>query len=165
MSRGSLTIEQLLIALAQAPERIAESTRGLTQAQLHAAPGPGEWSANEVLAHLRSCADVWGDCIVKILAEDRPKIRAVNPRTWIERTDYPRQKFRSSLQAFAKQRSELLAILEPLSQKDWGRQATVVGAGATLERTVEFYAQWLAEHERPHLKQIKRIADTMLGQR
>jgi hypothetical protein len=69
------------------------------------------------------------------------------------------------LQAFAKQRSELLAILEPLAQNDWGRQATVVGAGAALERTVEFYAQWLAEHERPYLKQIKRIADTMRGQR
>lgn len=164
MARGSLPIEQLLIALAEAPERIAESTHGLTQAQLQAAPGLGEWSPNEVLAHLRSCADVWGDCIVRILAEDRPKIRAVNPRTWIESTDYPRQKFRSSLQAFAKQRSELLAILEPLSPKDWRRQATVVGAGAALERTVEFYAQWLAEHERPHLKQIRRIADTIRGQ-
>jgi hypothetical protein len=26
-----------------------------------------------------------------------------------------------------------------------------------LERTVLFYAQWLARHERPHLKQIERI--------
>jgi DinB superfamily len=164
MPRSSLPIEQLLIALAETPERIAESTDRLTQAQLHTTPGLGEWSANEVLAHLRSCADVWGDCIAKIITEHRPTIRAVNPRTWIKSTDYPKQKFRSSLQAFAKQRSELLTILEPLAQKDWSRQATVVGAGAALERTVEFYAQWLAQHERPHVKQIKRIADTIRRQ-
>src|SRR5512134_2700605 len=72
----SLTIEQVLTALADAPPRIDESIVGLTETQLHAAPGPGEWSANEVLAHRRSCADVWGDCIVKILNQDTPTIRA-----------------------------------------------------------------------------------------
>jgi len=34
----------------------------------------------------------------------------------------------------------------------------VVGAGKPLERNVLFYAQWVAEHERPHLKQIQRTA-------
>jgi hypothetical protein len=29
------------------------------------------------------------------------------------------------------------------------------------ERTALFYAQWLAEHERPHVKQIGRIASTL----
>lgn len=163
MTRTSLPIKQLLVTLAETPERIAEFTDGLTQTQLHTPPGPEEWSANEVLAHLRSCADVWGDCIAKILAEHRPTIRAVDPRTWIKSTDYPKQKFQSSLQVYAKQRAELLVILEPLAQKDWSRRATVVGAGAALERTVESYAQRLARHERPHLKQIKRIANTMRG--
>ena|GEM_PF-7001279 len=27
----------------------------------------------------------------------------------------------------------------------------------TIERTVLFYAQWLASHEQPHVKQIERI--------
>ncbi|HRC77085.1 MAG TPA: hypothetical protein PLO33_15500, partial [Kouleothrix sp.] len=34
------------------------------------------------------------------------------------------------------------------------------GAGRPLERTVLFYAQWLASHERTHLKQIGRVAGT-----
>ena len=33
--------------------------------------------------------------------------------------------------------------------------------GKVLERTVLFYARWLAVHERPHLKQIVRIASTV----
>ena len=161
MPRGVMTIEQILTALAEGPPRIAEHTVGLTKAQLHAAPAPGEWSANEVLAHLRSCADVWGDCIARILQQEKPTIRAVNPRTWIESTDYPVQDFRSSLQAFTAQRTALLRVLEPLSPDAWSRSATVTGAGKALERTVYSYADWIVEHERPHVKQIKRIAGAM----
>jgi hypothetical protein len=149
---------QILIALADGPARIAEATDGLTEVRLHAAPGSGEWSANQVLAHLRSCADVWGDCIVTILNQDKPTIRAINPRTWIRETDYPEQEFRSSLQAFTAQRSALLKVLKQLNPEAWSRFATVTGAGKPLVRTVHSYAQWMAEHERPHLKQIKRIA-------
>jgi hypothetical protein len=158
MSSSLPTAEQLLAALAAAPPQIAECTAGLSAAQLRAAPAPGEWSANEVLAHLRACADVWGGCVATILGQDRPTIRAVNPRTWIKGTDYIELEFQPSLQAFAAQRAALLAVLEPLGPEDWARSATVTGAGRALERTVEFYAQWMAKHERPHLKQIQRIA-------
>jgi hypothetical protein len=30
-----------------------------------------------------------------------------------------------------------------------------------LDRTVLFYAQWLARHERTHVKQIERIVNTV----
>jgi hypothetical protein len=114
-----------------------------------------------VLAHLRACADVWGNCIVTMIAEDRPTLRAVNPRTWIKRTDYRDLEFRPSLRVFATQRADLLAVLEPLPPDGWSRSATVTGAGAVLERTVLTYAQGLARHERPHVKQIERIVNTM----
>ena len=161
MSRKPLSTEQMLTALAESPARIAELTIGLTEAQLHAAPGQGEWSANEVLAHLRSCADVWGNCMVTILNQDMPTIRAIDPRTWTRRTNYPDLEFKVSLQAFTVQRSELLAFLRPLEPEIWLRSATVTGAGKPLERTVHFYAQWLARHERPHLKQIMHIASSI----
>jgi hypothetical protein len=159
--RISLTIEQVLTLLAETPLRIAALTSGLAPAQLHAAPSHGEWSANDVLAHLRACADVWGGCIVTIIAQDTPTIRAINPRTWIKSTDYLEQEFQPSLQAFATQRTDLLAVLEPLAPEGWSRMATVTGAGKVLVRTVHTYAQWLAHHERPHIKQIERIVKTM----
>ena len=140
---------------------IAELTADLSAVQSQTAPASDEWSVNEVLAHLRSCADVWGDCIVAILAQDRPTLRAINPRTWIKRTDYREQKFGASLQAFTTQRVKLMAILEPLTPESWSRSAKITGAGAPLERSVLSYARWLALHERPHLKQIERIAKTL----
>jgi hypothetical protein len=161
MSNRSLTVEQVLTLLTETPPRLAALTAGLAPAQLHAAPNPGEWSANDVLAHLRSCADVWGSCIETILAQDKPTIRAVNPRTWIERTDYLEREFQPSLKAFTAQRSALLAVLKPLKPKAWSRSATITGAGKPLERTVHSYAERMATHERPHLKQIERIINTV----
>jgi hypothetical protein len=161
MLSRSLTIEQVLALLAETPPRIAALTADLLPAQLHAAPTHEGWSANDVLAHLRACADMWGNCIVAMIAQDRPTLRAVNPRTWIKKTDYLEQEFQPSLHAFATQRTDLLAVLAPLAPEGWARAATVTGAGAVLERTVLFYARWLAGHERPHLKQIQRIVNTM----
>jgi hypothetical protein len=50
-----------------------------------------------------------------------------------------------------------------LPPESWSRVATITEAGKPLERTVQFYAQWMATHERPHLKQIARIVNTVRG--
>ena len=161
MPSRSLTIEQILTLLAETPPRLAALTAGLEPAELHTAPNRSEWSVNDVLAHLRACAEMWGNCIAAIIAEDTPTIRAVNPRTWIKKTDYLELEFQPSLRSFAKQRTALLKVLEPLKPKDWSRTATVTGAGKPLVRTVYTYAEWLASHERPHVKQIERIVNTV----
>ena len=105
-----------------------------------------------------------GGSVARILAANHPTLRAVNPLTWIKSTDYLELEFRPSLRAFARQREDLLAILKALPQQGWTRSATVIGAGRPLERTVHFYAEWVAVHERPHLKQIKQIVETLRGQ-
>jgi hypothetical protein len=161
VSSESFTSEQALTLLAEEPARIATLAAGLTPVQLRAAPGPDEWSANDVLAHLRSCADVWGDSMRRILAEDGPTIRAVSPRTWMHQTDYPDLEFQPSLRAFSAQRADLLAMLKSLSPSDWTRTATLIGAGRPLQPTVLSYAERMAVHERTHIKQIARIVETM----
>jgi hypothetical protein len=152
-----LTIDQVLTRLEEQPESIAALTADLPRARLHRPPSGGEWSVNDVLAHLRSCSDMWGKYIAMIIAEDHPTIRAMNPTTWIKSTNYPELEFAPSFRAFAKQRAELLAFLRPLPKAAWSRSATVTGAGRPRERTVLEYARWLANHERTHVKQIARI--------
>src|SRR5713101_4053520 len=135
----SLTTEQVLTLLAATPLRLAALTADLSPEELQTRPTPDEWSANEVLAHLRACADVWGNCIMAIIAEDAPTLRAVNPTTWIKKTDYLELDFRPSLRSFTTQRADLLAVLSPLPIDVWSRAATVTGVGKVLERTVLFY--------------------------
>lgn len=98
-----------------------------------------------------------------ILAEDNPTITARNPRTWIKNTNYLEQDFQASLRAFTKQRKKFLAILEPLSPKDWARTNTLIGAGKPLQQTLLSHADGLARHERAHLKQIERTLNTLNG--
>ena len=161
MLSTSLTIERVLTLLAETPTRIATLTADLSSEALQMRPTPEEWSANEVLAHLRACADVWGNYIMTIIAKDRPTWRAVSPRTWIKQTDYPELEFRPSLGTFTTQRADLLAVLSPLPIDAWSRTATVTTVGRVLEPTVLSYVQRLVVHERSHLKQIAGIVNTI----
>jgi DinB superfamily len=156
MAGKTIPIAEVLDGLDVAPSRIAELTADLPAARLRAEPEPGEWSVVEVLAHLRSCADVWGGHIAAILAEDHPTRRAVNPRTWIRDKDYADQEFGASLRAYAAQRAELLGLVRPLPEEAWSRAMTLVGAGEPLVLDIRSYATKLFRHERPHLKQIAR---------
>jgi hypothetical protein len=162
MTNKYLPIDTILTILKETPPRLAKLTAGLSPAQLHTAPSSGEWSANEVLAHLRACNEVWGGYyIMTILAQDHPAIRAVNPRTWIKNTDYLEQEFLTSLRAFTRQRRKLLAALEPLRPEDWRRTNTLIGAGKPLQQTLLSHADGLARHERTHLKQIERTLNAL----
>lgn len=158
-----MTIEQILAILRETPSRLSVLTGDATETQLHASPRPGEWSAAEVLAHLRSCGDVWGDAIERIIAEDQPTIRAVSPTTWIEATDYRGLLFGPSLRAFARQRAQLLTLLGPLEHEAWLRSATVLGGGKPRELTVHAYANRLARHERTHWNQMEQTVKSLLG--
>lgn len=158
-----MTIDQILTVLDDTPDRLGAVTGGIAERQLSSPPADGEWSIVEVLAHLRSCSDVWGGAIETIVAEDHPTIKAVSPRTWIESTDYRDRKFRPSLEAFATQRARHLALLRSLESSGWSRAATVTGGGAPLELTVHSYADRWARHERTHCKQVERTVRSLLA--
>jgi hypothetical protein len=81
------------------PKWIGALTRGLPDTVLKQRPSEDGWSATEILAHLRTCLDVWGDSIIRMIAEDNPKLRYVSPRTWIRKTDYNALDFQISLSA------------------------------------------------------------------
>jgi len=149
--------------LEEHPRRIAAATAGISAARLRDEPVLGEWSARDILAHLRSCSDARGEFIPKILASQRPTLRAIDPRTLIESTNYRKLEFASSFRAFARQRARLLRLLQALPRGGWVRSAIVTGGGPARERTVLFYGAWLARHERAHVRHIERLASAVAG--
>jgi len=161
MGEKQIPDDAVLVILEGNPQRIAEFTAGLDETGLHTPPAENEWSVVEVLAHIRSTCDVWGKAIQDILENDRRSFKAVNPRTWIDRTDYPLLDFSPSFEGYLKQRAELLMILRGLKPSDWLRETVVTGAGKPLVRSVHFYAQWLATHERTHVKQIQKTVEAV----
>lgn len=136
--------------------RLERAVDGQPPGHLHAAPAAGEWSPNEILAHLRACSDVWGGNIARILAEEHPVFAGVNPRSWLKRTGYLQWQFETALHAFLAQRRELLTCLDALTPGDWTRTATVTAWGQSNERSLGSYVQQLATHERSHIRQVER---------
>ena len=162
MASRALTIDEIMAILPETPRRLATLTAGLTPAQLQAPPGPDAWSINDVLAHLRACHDVLGGNVLRILAEDSPTWKGMNPRAWLKHTDYPTWAFAPAFEAFTRQRARLLEVLEPLPPAAWDRTATVIGMlGETYDRSARYYAAWMARHERGHWAHIRRIAATL----
>lgn len=154
-------IETVLKSLADTPHWIASASKGLPAAQLHFNLDQETWSANDILAHLRACADVWGRGILAMLGQDHPRLRYVSPRTWIRKTDYLQQEFGASLLAFTQQRYQLLKVLQVLTYQDWLRGATFTGTTRGREQTVYSYARRIAQHEHEHCEQIEAILKQM----
>ena len=151
-----MTIDEVLTVLEEDPRRMTALTAGLSRTRLHKTPVLGEWTVNDVLAHLRSCCDARGEFMRSMLAEQRPTLRAIDPRTLLEQTDYRELEFGPSFRSFVGQRARLLAFLTVLPRKSWSRTAVVTGGGPARERAVLFYARWLAHHERAHVNRLAR---------
>jgi len=146
-------IEEMLRLLAETPLRIETSCNALDEAQLHLKPDKKSWSANDILAHLRACADVWGDTIQAMLREDEPVLAHISPRTWLKRTNYPDLPFAESFESFAHQRQELLQTLNDLAFAEWSRGATI----KNRRHTVFSQARRMALHEVTHCQQLEAL--------
>ena len=155
-----LTVDEIMAVLPHTADRIAAVTAGLSEDQLHDPLKVGDWSINDILAHLRACSDVLGECMVRILREDTPEWRRVSPRAYMAtKTDYPEWQFGPAFEAFRTQRAELLDVITPLPLEAWRRKAMVkVSATDIRPRSMRFYGEWLARHEDEHMPQIEKLA-------
>lgn len=160
MPAAPLSVDEILAILPASVPRVAELTGDLTSDQLHRPPEPGSWSVNDVLAHLRACNDVLGGAARRIVEEDHPAWRAMSPRTWQRKSGYHGWAFREAFAAFRQERAELLDVLLALPADAWQRTATVtVPPRSVYERSVHYYADWLASHERAHTRGLPAIVE------
>ncbi len=133
--------------------RIEAATSAVNLTDLHARVDNKSWSVNEILAHLRSCADVWGTSIDAMLEQETPTLPNVHPRKWIKQTNYLDLDFHDSFKVYAAQRKKLLKILMKLPFKDWSRGAMIGGR----IHTVFSQARRIAKHDTEHCDQIEGL--------
>ena len=133
-------------ALGETMGRIAAAVSGPARA-LEA----GEWTAGEILAHLRGCADVWPETIAAMLNAEEPELPLRAPREWARKMGYARLDFEASFQAFAAQRAGLLDLLSSLPAAAWERGARIGGR----RHTVFSQVRRLALHEQIHCEQLE----------
>ena len=164
MPRDPSPIEEVLTRLAEGPGHIAAVTSGLTAEQLRTEPEPGEWSANDILAHVRACQDVWAGLIRASLTQGRSPRNAIHPRTYVKKTDYLKLDFGTSLQAFSTGRAELMSVLITLPAEGWERTGPARGWALVSGRSLIGQANGIAHHEAIHIEQIEVIVGALRGQ-
>lgn len=146
-------IEKYLGILAAAPQRIQEEVKGLDEAQLQFKAGEKSWSVNEILAHLRSCADLWTHSMYAMLAENEPSFSDINERKWAKVTRYADLSFAESFQAYSLQRENLIRVLRALPFESWERSALIF----ERKHTVFTQTRRMAKHELEHMEQIENL--------
>jgi hypothetical protein len=150
----------LLRSLAETMARIEGVVRQLSAAQLGTSPAPGGWSPNEILCHVRATADVYGEHVSRILNEETPRWRHVSPRARMKKARYDQVPFAESFAAFARQRADLLAVLEGLAPEAWQRLAlvNVPHREGEWRLTLHERIRGMAQHEEIHCAQMEDVA-------
>ena len=109
--------------LRDAPRRIVAATTEASDERLNVRTADEPWSVNDVLAHVRSAADVRDRFIRRLATEPRSSIPYQSARSELAKTDYLERPFAENLAAYAGKRAELVAFLESLPSDSWNRGA------------------------------------------
>jgi len=137
---------------------LEHAAQGVPTARLYLRSDAEPWSVNDILAHLRACADVWGKSMRAMLEKDNPTQRYVSPRAFMKKPAYANQEFGPALEAFAQERQKLVKTLADLNPSGWARRGTFTGTSPRgRDQTVFSYAERLVNHEQVHLEQIETL--------
>ena len=130
---------------------VAEALTGIDDEQLNARPGPGKWSAREIVHHLADSEMTAAIRLRLLLAVDNPPIYGYNQDQFATRLFYDRP-IASSLDAFKAARLATGEILKCMSDADWQRPGshTEHKGNYTPERWLEIYGP----HAHGHAEQI-----------
>ena len=74
MKATPIEIAKYLKTLEDTPMRITHATNGIDDSRLQFNSDKRSWSANDILAHIRACADLWTHSIYAMLAVTYPRI-------------------------------------------------------------------------------------------
>ena len=153
----------LVRSLAETTARVEAVARHLSAAQLRVSPVPGGWSPSEILWHIRATADVYGEHVTRIVNEDQQSWRHVSPRARMKKARYDELPFAESFAAFAKQRTDLLALLGSIAPEAWQRIALVRVRWREDEWRVTLHERvWgMADHEEGHCSQMEKVAGVL----
>ncbi len=130
----------------------------LTEKQWRRRPADNEWSATEIMCHLRDVeVEVNQPRLMRIVEESNPFISAVDSDPWAVARNYNAQSGPEALAAFAEARRATLSTLDQLSPADWERPARHALFGPT---TAQELLSFTNEHDRLHLRQIRENLTT-----
>ncbi len=116
-------------------------------------PGPGKWSAHEVIVH---CADSETNAhgrIRYLLGEEKPVIQGYDQARWAQQLDYHQLPMAPALRTVEAVRANTVPLLRRATEADWAKSGVHTEAG---QYGAEDWLHVYAEHLEKHTRQLER---------
>jgi uncharacterized damage-inducible protein DinB len=153
---GMATLDEQLARMERTVNDYAAVVKNVSDAQLTKRPDPTNWSAKEVICHVRDTEESFMMRFLSIMAMDDPKFLPVEPDRWAVERQYQRNDVPEALAALKTRREETLRFFRGLKPEQWERG----GIHATRGRmTLKDFVELMAWHDDNHLDQLKRALD------
>jgi uncharacterized damage-inducible protein DinB len=150
---GMPTTEEHLARMERTADDFAAAILGASDEVLSRRPDEKNWSAKEVVCHMRDTEESFMMRFQSIVAMDEPRLLPVEPDRWAAERQYRRNDAGEALAAFRARREETLGFLRGLRSEQWERS----GIHATRGRmTVRDFVALMGWHDDNHLDQLKR---------
>ena len=150
---GMAGIEEQLARMERTANDFAAAIKGVPDAALGKRPDATNWSAKEVICHIRDTEESFMARFQTIMAMDEPKFLPVEPDRWAADRQYLRNDAAEALDTFRARRDESIKFLLGLQPEQWERG----GIHATRGRmTIKDFIGLMAWHDDNHLDQCKR---------
>jgi hypothetical protein len=137
----------------EGPARLAAALATVPEKARQWRPGPGRWSAHEVVCH---CADSEANAALRIrylVAEADPTIQGYDQDGWAKQLDYHSLPLEPALRTVEAVRAHTVALLRQLPEDAWSRAGRHTESG---RYTAEDWLKVYSEHLEKHSAQIER---------
>jgi hypothetical protein len=135
---------------------VSDALLGAADDALDARPGPGQWTAREVVHHLADSEMTAAVRLRLLIGSDSPQIAGYDQDEFVRRLYYDRP-IDASLDAFRSARRTTAEILDRLTEAEWRREGTHTEVGRySVARWLEIYAA----HAHGHAEQIRVARDS-----
>jgi hypothetical protein len=147
--------DALITRYENGPRLLTDALMQVPHGAMNFRPGPGKWSAHEVVAH---CADSETNAAMRIrylVGEDGPEIQGYDQDRWAARMDYHQVPIDLAIAQVEVVRRWTAQLLRRLPEEAWARSGThseMPGQAYTAQQWLEIYA----EHLEKHAGQIER---------
>ncbi len=147
MALSAAEREDLITRYARGPGQIRAALARVPEEARMWRPGPGRWSAHEVVVH---CADSEANAALRIrylVAEADPVIVGYDQEEWARVFDYHSEPLEPALIAVEAARGRTVPLLRRMSEADWAKEGRHTESGPyTAEEWLRIYAAHLPGH-------------------
>jgi hypothetical protein len=148
-----MSLEEQMARMARTADDFQAAIAGVPQAMLSQRPDGKNWSALEVVCHIRDIEESFMMRLEAIMLSEEPPLLPVEPDRWAEERQYQRNDAGEALRAFRTRRDESLRFLRALKPGQWERGGIHATRGRMSARDFVGLMAW---HDDNHLDQLGR---------